>query len=139
MDADAVRAEETSQKEYGEFVQGSTDKTVLMRGEFKDLVDELQQEMDKNEFEIDFLRNTKAVRITSLNEAIGILNSLREELTEKEAEARELDQEHEAYMKLCRKVCCWSLCQDICSCLSVRAAIVGYSKESPPRRSWIAL
>ena len=122
----------------------------LLWGRYKDLVDELQQEMDKNEFEfneiksnlneeIDFLRNTKAVRITSLNEAIGILNSLREELTEKEAEARELDQEYEAYMKLCRKVCCWILCQDICSCLSGRAAIMGYSKESPPRRSWIAL
>merc|ERR1719262_774581 len=58
------------------------DNMSLMWGKFKDLVDELQMEMDKNEFEfeelkfnlneqLEVLRNSKARFTMELNEAIA--------------------------------------------------------------------
>merc|ERR1712159_524599 len=65
------------------------DKMSLMWGKFKDLVDELQAEMDKNSYEfkmlkadlnsqLEILRNSKAKLTMQLNEATASLNSDRE-------------------------------------------------------------
>merc|ERR1719321_1870987 len=56
------------------------DKMSLMWGKFKDLVDELQAQMDKNEFE---WKTLMARFIMELNEATAGLNADREELAEK--------------------------------------------------------
>jgi len=78
------------------------DKMSLMWGKYKDLVDELQQTMDKNDFEfkefsdnlneqLEVLRNAKARYITELNEATANMNSAQEEMSEKEQQRIELD------------------------------------------------
>merc|ERR1719420_1733937 len=78
------------------------DKMSLLWGKYKDLVDELQQEMDKNEFEfkelvsnyneqLTVLRNAKSTCIAELNQAIADLNSAREELAEKQSQSRKLE------------------------------------------------
>merc|ERR1719460_547222 len=70
------------------------DTMSLMWGKFKDLVDELQQEMDKNEFEfqelktnlneqLEVLRNSKARFTMELNEAIANMRSTQELMGEK--------------------------------------------------------
>merc|ERR1719261_1626746 len=75
------------------------DNMSLMWGKFKDLVDELQAEMDKNLYEftilkenlnaqLEILRNSKAQFILQLNEATASLNADREEMAEKEEERR---------------------------------------------------
>merc|ERR1719359_717491 len=90
------------------------DNMSLMWGKFKDLVDELQMKMDKEEFEfeelranfneqLDILRNSKARFITELNEATANLNSAREEAMEKEQERQELEHEFMLKMKECKK------------------------------------
>merc|ERR1719456_2083670 len=86
------------------------DNMSLMWGKFKDLVDELQQEMDKNEFEyeslmanyneqLEVLRNSKARFVAELNEATANLNAAREEVSEKEQERIELEHAFEIKMK----------------------------------------
>merc|ERR1719171_711131 len=70
------------------------DRFSLMWGKYKDLVDELQMEMDKNEFEfnelkanlneqLDQLRNTKARFTMELNEAISNIKAAQELMEEK--------------------------------------------------------
>merc|ERR1719443_2445026 len=78
------------------------DNMSLMWGKFKDLVDELQAEMDKNLFEfnllksnlnqqLEVLRNSKARFTMELNEATASLNSDREEMAEKEEEREKIE------------------------------------------------
>merc|ERR1719265_684036 len=87
------------------------DNMSLMWGKFKDLVDELQAEMDKNAFEftmlkmdlnqqLEVLRNSKAKLIMQLNEATASLNSDRQEMAEKEEERDTLEHEYKVYMKV---------------------------------------
>merc|ERR1719440_235177 len=119
------------------------DKMSLMWGEYKDKVDELQQTMDKNEFEceeeeenlnaqIELWRNAKARFTEQLNEATAGLASDREDMSEKQEEATGLEADYRAYMKKCKKRIEWIMFQDICAYLSLRATVMGYSKESPP-------
>merc|ERR1719274_561088 len=121
------------------------DKMSLMWGKYKDLVDELQQEMDKNDFEfkefsdnmneqLEVLRNSKTRFITELNEATANMNSAQEEMGEKEQQRIELDHKFEVYMAACKKRIEWILYQDICSYISVRASIMAFSKVSPPEK-----
>merc|ERR1719443_1799984 len=78
------------------------DNMSLMWGKFKDLVDELQAEMDKNLYEfnmlkanmnqqLEVLRNSKARFTMELNEATASLNSDREEMAEKEEEREKIE------------------------------------------------
>jgi len=119
------------------------DNMSLMWGKFKDLVDELQAEMDKNLFEftmlkadlnsqLDILRNSKAKLIMQLNEATASLNADRQEMAEKEEERDTLEHEYKVYMNKCKKRIEWIFFQDFCSYLVVRTQLMGYSKESPP-------
>merc|ERR1719191_277159 len=81
------------------------DNFSILWGKFKDLVDELQMEMDKNAFEwkilqinlnqqMEVLRNSKARFILQLNEAIANMNADREEMSEKEDERGTLEHEY---------------------------------------------
>jgi len=117
----------------------------LMWGKFKDLVDELQAEMDKNEFEfeelkfnynqqLEVLRSSKAKFNQDLAEATGNLNSDREEMAEKEEMRVTLEHEYKVYMKECKARIEWIMFQDICAYLKVRATIMTFSKVSPPEK-----
>merc|ERR1719163_2550635 len=87
------------------------DKMSLLWGKYKDLVDELQQTMDKYEFEelkanyneqLTVLRNAKSTCIAELNKAIADLNAAREELEEKQSQSRKLEREYAIYMAACK-------------------------------------
>jgi len=119
------------------------DNMSLMWGKFKDLVDELQAEMDKNLFEftilkenlnqqLEVLRNAKARFTMELNEATASLNSDREEMAEKEEQVKTIEHEYKVYMAKCKKRIEWIFFQDFCSYLVVRAQVMVYSKVSPP-------
>jgi len=119
------------------------DNMSLMWGKFKDLVDELQAEMDKNLFEftmlkenlnaqLEVLRNSKARFILELNEATASLNADREEMAEKEEERKTLEHEYKVFMAKCKKRIEWIFFQDFCSYLVVRAQVMIYSTVSPP-------
>merc|ERR1719482_705524 len=119
------------------------DKMSLMWGKFKDLVDELQHEMDKNAYEfealksdlnqqLEVLRNSKAKFIQELSEATANLNADREEMGEKEELRLQLENEYKVYMGKCKKRIEWIMFQDICSYLKVRATLMTFSKVSPP-------
>jgi len=121
------------------------DNMSLMWGKFKDLVDELQAEMDKNLFEftilkenlnaqLEVLRNSKARFTMELNEATASLNSDREEMAEKEEQRKTLEHEYKVYMGHCKKRIEWIFFQDFCSYLVVRAQVMIYSKVSPPEK-----
>merc|ERR1719265_3050424 len=121
------------------------DNMSLMWGKFKDLVDELQAEMDKNLFEftilkenlnaqLEVLRNSKARFTMELNEATASLNSDREEMAEKEEQRKTLEHEYKVYMSKCKKRIEWIFFQDFCSYLVVRAQVMIYSKVSPPEK-----
>merc|ERR1719421_2494774 len=121
------------------------DNMSLMWGKFKDLVDELQAEMDKNEFEfneltanlnaqLDVMRTSKARYIVELNEAVANLASTQMELAEKEEERIELEKDYKVNMKLCKKRIEWIMFQDICAYIKVRAKVMKFSKVSPPEK-----
>jgi len=121
------------------------DNFSLMWGKFKDLVDELQAEMDKNEFhfmefkeninaQLDVMRSAKAKYILELNEAIANIASAQEELAGEQEEYTRLEKEYKHGMKLCRKKIEWIMFQDICAFLKVRAKVMKYSKVSPPEK-----
>ena len=121
------------------------DNMSLMWGKFKDLVDELQAEMDKNEFEftsltdnlnqqLDVLRSTKATFIIKLNEAAASMNADWEDASEKESELLKLMKEYKGYMKRCTAKIRWTFLQDFCGYFVVRAQIMGFSKVCPPRQ-----
>merc|ERR1719262_785341 len=121
------------------------DTMSLMWGKFKDLVDELQAEMDKNEFEfeelkfnynqqLEVLRSSKAKFGQDLAEATGNLNSDREEMAEKEEMRVTLEHEYKVYMKQCKARIEWIMFQDICAYLKVRSTFMTFSKVSPPEK-----
>merc|ERR1719327_538820 len=121
------------------------DNMSLMWGKFKDLVDELQAEMDKNLFEftilkenlnaqLEVLRNSKARFTMELNEATASLNADREEMAEKEEERLTVEHEYKVYMAQCKKRIEWIFFQDFCSYLVVRAQVMIFSKVSPPEK-----
>jgi hypothetical protein len=117
----------------------------LMWGKFKDLVDELQATMDKNEFEfnvlkenlnaqMDVMRSAKAKFILELNEAIANIASTQEELAGQQQESATLEKEYKVFMKGCRKKIEWIMFQDVCAFIKVRAKVMKFSKVSPPEK-----
>ena len=98
----------------------------LMWGKLKDLVDELQAEMDNNEFEwkslmanfnqqLDVMRTAKTRFIMELNEATAGLNSDREEMAEKVEEYRVVMEEYKPSMRKCAKRIRWVFFQEVCA------------------------
>merc|ERR1719238_2183915 len=117
----------------------------LMWGKFKDLVDELQATMDKNEFtfkalkadlnaQMDVMRSHKAKFTLALNEAIANIASTQEEIAAQQQEAAELEKNYKIFMKQCKKKIEWIMFQDICAYLKVRAKVMKFSKVSPPEK-----
>merc|ERR1719161_3016101 len=107
------------------------DNMSLMWGKFKDLVDELQATMDKNEFQfkelkanlnaqMDVMRAAKAKFTLELNEAIANIASTQEELAGQQQEAATLEKEYKVFMKGCKKKIEWIMFQDICAYIKVR-------------------
>merc|ERR1719450_773613 len=104
-----------------------------------------QQHMDKEEFEyeevkanlnaqIDVTRNQKATCIADFNQAVADIAAAREEMAQKEEEARDLDHDYREYMEACRKRIFWIKFQDYCSYVLVRSLTMKYSKVSPPEK-----
>lgn len=94
------------------------DKLSLLWGEYKDKVDELQMEMNKNEFEweelkfnlnsqIKILSSTKARFSMQLSEARSNMAADREEKKEKEGQKEDLDKDYYSFMKACKKRITW--------------------------------
>merc|ERR1719443_497409 len=88
------------------------DKLSLMWGDYKDKVDELQMEMNKNEFEFEELKfnlndqirvlsASKARFSMQLSEARSNMAADREEKKEKEGQKEDLDRDYYAFMKAC--------------------------------------
>ena len=94
------------------------DKLSLLWGDYKDKVDELQMEMNKNDFEweelkfnlndqIKILGGTKARFSMQLAEARSNMAADRAEKKEKEVQKSELDHDYELMMKACKKRISW--------------------------------
>jgi len=118
------------------------DKLSLMWGDFKDKVDELQMEMNKNQFEweelkfnlndqIRVLTSTKARFSMSLSESRSNMASDRSEKKEKEAQRTDLDTDYYAFMKSCKKRITWIMYQDMCAIIVVRNAVLETSTVCP--------
>merc|ERR1719272_1580660 len=102
------------------------DKLSLMWGDYKDKVDELQMEMNKNQFEFEDLKfnlndqlrvltNTKSRFSMQLAESRSNMAADREEKKEKEAQKTDLDRDYYAFMKACKKRITWIMYQDMCA------------------------
>lgn len=118
------------------------DKLSLLWGEYKDKVDELQMEMNKNDFEweelkfnlndqIKILTGTKARFSMQLAESRSNMAADREEKKEKEAQKEDLDRDYNAFMKACKKRISWIFYQDMCAIIVVRNAVLETSTVCP--------
>jgi len=118
------------------------DKLSLLWGEYKDKVDELQMEMNKNEFEweelkmnlnaqIKILGSSKARFSMQLSEARSNMAADRSEKKEKEGQKEDLDKDYYAFMKACKKRITWIMYQDMCAIIVVRNAVLESSTVCP--------
>jgi len=118
------------------------DKLSLLWGEYKDKVDELQMEMNKNEFEweelkfnlnaqIKILGGSKARFSMQLSEARSNMAADREQKKEKEAQKEDLDKDYYSFMKACKKRITWIMYQDMCAIIVVRNAVLETSTVCP--------
>jgi len=121
------------------------DRMSILWGKYKDLVDELQQTMDKNWFEFeelkeDFMtqlqvmRNSKARFIMQLNEVVSNLNAARVELSQKEALRITVEHEYRTKTIACHKEIEWLLFQDICPFIVIRGKVMKTSTKTPPEK-----
>jgi len=118
------------------------DKLSLLWGEYKDKVDELQMEMNKNEYEweelkynlnaqIKGLSSSKARFSMQLAESRSNMAADRSEKKEKEEQKSELDRDYYAFMKACKKRITWIMYQDMCAIVVVRNAVLETSTVCP--------
>jgi len=118
------------------------DKLSLMWGDYKDKVDELTMEMNKNEFmfeelkmelndQIQILTNSKARFSMMLSESRSNLAADREEVKAKEMQKLNLDEQYLAFMKKCCERVKWIMFQDMCALIVVRNAVLESSSDCP--------
>jgi len=118
------------------------DKLSLMWGDYKDKVDELTMEMNKNAFlfeelkitlndQIQILANSKARFSMMLSEARSNLAADREEVKAKEFQKLDVDKAYLAFMKLCCERVKWIMFQDMCALIVVRNAVLEGSSTCP--------
>jgi len=118
------------------------DKLSLMWGDYKDKVDELTMEMNKNAFlfeelkitlndQIQLLSNSKARFSMMLSEARSNLAADREEVKAKEQQKLDLEKAYLAFMKLCCERVKWIMFQDMCALIVVRNAVLESSSTCP--------
>jgi hypothetical protein len=118
------------------------DKLSLMWGAYKDKVDELTMEMNKNAYlfeelkitlndQITLLANTKARFAMMLSEARSNLAADREEVKAKDQQKEEVDKNYIEFMKKCCEGVKWIMFQDMCALVIVRNAVLVTSTECP--------
>ena len=118
------------------------DKLSLMWGDYKDKVDELTMEMNKNAFlfeelkitlndQIQMLSNSKARFAMMLSEARSNLAADREEVKAKEQQKLDLEKAYLAFMKKCCERVKWIMFQDMCALIVVRNAVMESSTTCP--------
>merc|ERR1719230_944296 len=118
------------------------DKLSLMWGDYKDKVDELTMEMNKNAFlfeelkielndQIQILTNSKARFSMMLSEARSNLAADREEVKAKEQQKLDLEKAYLDFMKLCCERVKWIMFQDMCALIVVRNAVLESSTTCP--------
>jgi hypothetical protein len=118
------------------------DKLSLMWGDYKDKVDELTMEMNKNAFvfeelkitlndQIQILSNSKARFSMMLSESRSNLAADREEVKAKEQQKLDVDKAYLAFMKLCCERVKWIMFQDMCALIVVRNAVMESSTTCP--------
>merc|ERR1719230_1199423 len=118
------------------------DKLSLMWGDYKDKVDALTMEMNKNAFlfeelkitlndQIQMLSNTKARFAMMLSEARSNLAADREEVKAKEQQKEEVDKAYIDEMKKCCERVKWIMFQDMCALIVVRNAVLESSTTCP--------
>jgi hypothetical protein len=118
------------------------DKLSLMWGDYKDKVDELTMEMNKNAYmfeelkitlndQITLLANTKARFAMMLSEARSNLAADREEVKAKEQQKAEVDKNYLEFMKKCCERVKWIMFQDMCALIVVRNAVLETSSACP--------
>merc|ERR1740115_268910 len=118
------------------------DKLSLMWGDYKDKVDELTMEMNKNAYmfeelqvelndQIKILANSKARFSMMLSEARSNLAADREEVKAKEQQKLDVDHAYLAFMKLCCERVKWIMFQDMCALIVVRNAVMESSTTCP--------
>jgi len=118
------------------------DKLSLMWGDYKDKVDELTMEINKNAYlfeelkitlndQIKILVNSKARFSMLLSEARSNLAADREEVKAKQEQKIELERVYIAEMKKCCERVKWIMFQDMCALIVVRNAVLEASTECP--------
>ena len=118
------------------------DKLSLMWGDYKDKVDELTMEMNKNAYmfeevkitlndQIRLLANTKARFSMMLSESRSNLAADREEVKSKEQQKQEVDKNYLDFMKKCCERVKWIMFQDMCALIVVRNAVLESSSACP--------
>jgi len=118
------------------------DKLSLMWGDYKDKVDELTMEMNKNAYlfeelkitlndQITLLSNTKARFAMMLSEARSNLAADREEVKAKEQQKLDLEKAYLDFMKKCCERVKWIMFQDMCALIVVRNAVLETSADCP--------
>jgi hypothetical protein len=118
------------------------DKLSLMWGDYKDKVDELTMEMNKNAYmfeelqielndQIKILANSKARFSMMLSEARSNLAADREEVKAKEMQKMDIEKAYLAFMKLCCERVKWIMFQDMCALIVVRNAVLESSADCP--------
>jgi len=118
------------------------DKLSLMWGDYKDKVDELTMEMNKNAYlfeelkitlndQIKILVNSKARFAMMLSEARSNLAADREEVKNKQQQKEELERVYIDEMKKCCERIKWIMFQDMCALIVVRNAVLATSSECP--------
>jgi len=118
------------------------DKLSLMWGDYKDKVDELTMEMNKNEFmfeelkmelndQIQILSNSKARFSMMLSESRSNLAADREEVKAKEMQKLNVDKAYIEFMKKCCERVKWIMFQDMCALIVVRNAVLEDSNTCP--------
>ena len=118
------------------------DKLSLMWGDYKDKVDELTMEMNKNAYlfeeltitlgdQIKMLTNSKARFSMMLSEARSNLAADRVEKKEKEAQKVEVEKAYLDFMKRCCERVKWIMFQDMCALIVVRNAVLADSTTCP--------
>jgi len=113
-----------------------------MWGDYKDKVDELTMDMNKNAFmfeelkitlndQIQILVNSKARFSMMLSEARSNLAADREEIKAKHMQKDELDKVYLEEMKKCCERVKWIMFQDMCALIVVRNAVLADSSACP--------
>jgi len=147
----AVREEPPQSTQWKKCTNGSPDCGLLhdtmavQWGKFKDLVDELEAEMDRDKDawtafradlneQLDVVAGLKGDCQTKFDAATGKKNMITTESEEKSVQMRELTVDYEHQMGICHSRVAELMYTDVCAARKVRNEVLSSSKESPPEK-----